>query len=58
MVQGHSYLTNFLLAFDEEDEKNDKRIPRESMERDSELENATLPQQIKKERKKSRDLHP
>ena len=32
------------------------------MERDSELENATLPQQIKKERKKkkkkSRDLHP
>ena len=41
-----------------EDEKNDQRIPRESMERDSELENATLPQQIKKERKKSRDLHP
>ena len=24
LVQGHSYLTNFLLAFDEEDEKNDK----------------------------------
>lgn len=29
-----------------EDEQNDKQIPRENMERDSELENATLPQQI------------
>ena len=41
-------------------EMNDKRIPQ--TERDSELENATLPQQIKKkkERKKekNRDLHP
>ena len=26
LVQGHSYLTNYLMAFDEEDEKNDKDI--------------------------------